>query len=52
MSTFRAACEIPAPVEQVFAAFSDPERLARWWGPAGFTNTFSRLELKWELKFC
>jgi uncharacterized protein YndB with AHSA1/START domain len=24
----------------VFAAFSDPARLARWWGPQGFTNTF------------
>jgi uncharacterized protein YndB with AHSA1/START domain len=21
----------------VFAAFADPERLARWWGPQGFT---------------
>jgi uncharacterized protein YndB with AHSA1/START domain len=21
----------------VFAAFTDPERLARWWGPEGFT---------------
>jgi uncharacterized protein YndB with AHSA1/START domain len=26
--------------EQVFAAFRDPARLARWWGPDGFTNTF------------
>ena len=34
-STFR---EIPATVEQVFAAFSDPERLARWWGPANEQN--------------
>ena len=24
--------------------FSDPERLARWWGPAGFTNTFHTFE--------
>ena len=40
MSTFRTSREIPAPPEQVFAAFSDAERLARWWGPAGFTNTF------------
>lgn len=23
----------------VFAAFERPERLAKWWGPAGFTNT-------------
>jgi uncharacterized protein YndB with AHSA1/START domain len=31
-------------LEQVFAAFSQPARLARWWGPAGFTNTFSICE--------
>ena len=42
--TFSTSRDIPAPVEQVFAAFSHPERLARWWGPAGFTNTFSVCE--------
>jgi uncharacterized protein YndB with AHSA1/START domain len=26
--------------ERVFRAWTDPEILARWWGPAGFTNTF------------
>jgi uncharacterized protein YndB with AHSA1/START domain len=46
MTTFRTSREIPATVEQVFAAFSDPERLARWWGPAGFTNTFSVCEFR------
>ena len=29
-----------APPATVFRAFTDPEILARWWGPAGFTNTF------------
>lgn len=29
-----------ASCEQVFAAWSDPGRLTRWWGPAGFTSTF------------
>jgi uncharacterized protein YndB with AHSA1/START domain len=24
----------------VFAAIADPKRLARWWGPDGFRNTF------------
>jgi uncharacterized protein YndB with AHSA1/START domain len=37
---------IPAPREQVFAAFSDANRLANWWGPAGFTNTFDVCEFK------
>jgi uncharacterized protein YndB with AHSA1/START domain len=46
MTTFETSREIHAPVEQVFAAFSQPERLARWWGPAGFTNTFATCEFK------
>lgn len=41
MSTFRTSREIPASPGQVFAAISEPARLARWWGPSGFTNTFS-----------
>jgi len=48
MPPFNTSREIPAPREQIFAAFSDPERLARWWGPAGFTNTFSLCEFKTE----
>jgi len=46
MTTFSTSREIPATVQEVFAAFSDPERLARWWGPAGFTNTFKICEFK------
>ena len=46
VTTFRTSLEIPAPVEQVFAAISDAARLARWWGPAGFTNTFDVCEFK------
>jgi len=46
MSIFNTSREIPATVEQVFAAISDPDRLARWWGPAGFTNTSSVCEFK------
>lgn len=37
---------IDAPRERVFDAFSDPERLARWWGPAGFTSTFHEFDLR------
>lgn len=46
MTTFKTSREISATVEQVFAAISDPERLARWWGPANFTNTFNICEFK------
>ena len=56
MNTFSTSREIPATVQQVFAAISDPERLARWWGPAGFTNTFEVCEFKnggrWSFIMC
>src|SRR5512138_1847566 len=35
---------IDAPPEAVFAAFVDPDRLARWWGPKGFRNTFDECD--------
>ena len=40
MTTFNSSREIPATPEQVYVAISTPDRLARWWGPAGFTNQF------------
>lgn len=46
MTTFSTSREIPASVGQVFAAISDPERLKRWWGPAGFTNSFNVCEFR------
>ncbi|MCA9787563.1 MAG: SRPBCC domain-containing protein, partial [Candidatus Cloacimonetes bacterium] len=35
---------LSATPEQVFAAMSDPERVARWWGPDGFTNTIHQFD--------
>ncbi len=32
--------DLDFPREVVFAAFANPDRLAQWWGPNGFTNTF------------
>ena len=32
--------------EVVFRAFSDPLHLAKWWGPAGFTNTFDEFDMR------
>ena len=46
MTTFNTSREIPATVEEVWAAFTDSARLARWWGPAGFTNTFHTCEFE------
>jgi uncharacterized protein YndB with AHSA1/START domain len=37
---------LAAPPAQVCAAFSDPRRLAQWWGPNGFTNTFHEFDLR------
>jgi uncharacterized protein YndB with AHSA1/START domain len=46
MSIFRTSRELPASPASVFAAIRDPERLARWWGPDGFTNTFDTFEFR------
>ncbi|QHT62191.1 polyketide cyclase [Paenibacillus lycopersici] len=35
---------IDAPRELVFDAWTNPELLAQWWGPKGFTNTFSEFD--------
>ncbi len=40
-STFIAAT--PA---QVFSAMNDPDRVARWWGPEGFTNTIHQFDFQ------
>ncbi len=33
-----------APRERVFAAWTDPKRMARWWGPHEFTNPVCELD--------
>jgi uncharacterized protein YndB with AHSA1/START domain len=37
---------LPGRPSAVFAAFEEPEVLARWWGPAGFANTFEIFEFR------
>lgn len=37
---------LAATPAQVFAAMSNPSRVARWWGPAGFTNTIHEFEFR------
>ncbi|MBI1289304.1 MAG: ATPase [Flavobacteriales bacterium] len=36
------------PLELVFRAWTEPEHLAAWWGPKGFTNTFHEYDLRPE----
>ena len=46
MSTFTTSREFPASPEAVFAALAAPSRLAKWWGPTGFRNTFDTFEVQ------
>ncbi len=46
MTTFKTSRLFTASPEAVFTAFADPERLAKWWGPDGFRNTFEVFEFQ------
>jgi uncharacterized protein YndB with AHSA1/START domain len=46
MKTFQTSRDIAVLPSEIFAAFSHPERLATWWGPSGFTNTFNQFQFK------
>jgi uncharacterized protein YndB with AHSA1/START domain len=35
-----------APRELVWKAWTDPERMMRWWGPKGFTTPFCKIDLR------
>src|SRR5690348_16048310 len=37
---------LSATPREVFAAFENPDCLAKWWGPSGFTNTFEQFEFR------
>lgn len=37
---------LDAPREKIFRAIAEPERLARWWGPKGFRNTFEEFDFR------
>lgn len=46
MNTFSTHRTFPVAPGAVFAAICDGERLARWWGPAGFSNRFEVFEFQ------
>lgn len=46
MTTFSTQRPLPHPPEAVFDALRDGTRLARWWGPEGFTNRFDVFEFR------
>ncbi|AKB78832.1 putative glutathione S-transferase-related transmembrane protein [Methanosarcina horonobensis HB-1 = JCM 15518] len=35
-----------APRELVWKAWTDPERVKRWWGPKGFTSPVSEIDFR------
>ena len=37
---------IDAPVAKVWAAWIDPVKIAKWWGPADFHSTVRELEVR------
>ena len=37
---------INAPRELVWKVWTEPEHVAQWWGPTGFTNTIHEMEVK------
>lgn len=46
MKVFKNQRKIASSSKEIFKAFEDPALLAKWWGPAGFTNTFNTFEFK------
>jgi uncharacterized protein YndB with AHSA1/START domain len=42
-----------APIDLVWEVWTNPEHIKNWWGPNGFTNTITKMEMKpegaWDL---
>ena len=42
-----------APIELVWEVWTKPEHIAEWWGPNGFTNTITKMDVtpkgEWHL---
>jgi len=45
--------KLNAPVELVWEVWTSPQHIANWWGPNGFTNTITKMEVtpggEWDL---
>lgn len=46
MTTFQTSRQLAATPTAVFAAIQDGKRLAKWWGPQGFSNQFKVFEFQ------
>jgi len=43
--------EVAANPEKIWDALTDPEKMAKWWGPKGFTSTVEELDVRKGGKF-
>lgn len=46
MTTFSTSRQLAAEPAAVFTAIKDAKRLAKWWGPKGFSNSFDVFEFQ------
>ena len=44
--TLTAEVETNASPQEIWSAWNDPEKVAKWWGPAGFVSTVDELTLR------
>ncbi len=42
----RLSRTLNAPIELVWEVWTDPEHIAKWWGPEGFTNTIHGMDMR------
>jgi uncharacterized protein YndB with AHSA1/START domain len=42
----RISRKLNAPVELVWEIWTKPEHIANWWGPNGFTNTITTMDMR------
>ena len=44
---------LDAPIALIWEVWTQPEHIAKWWGPNGFTNTITKMEMypggEWDL---
>lgn len=40
--------QLDAPLDLVWEVWTNPEHIQHWWGPNGFTNTITKMEVKPE----
>lgn len=38
--------ELNAPIDLVWEVWTKPEHISQWWGPDGFTNSISKMDMK------